>query len=244
MNFYNQYLQGIQKKKKKRIQHPSPSTQGMHLDEKCRTAELVTTVTVTGSTVSVISSTTQFLSPTSGLLTWRNVFVIDRHSALLRLCELNFVMNMLSWIPWQHVWLYRISSIFTQMLHLRLPKKKKKFPCRSCVGTSHSKFALMMALFHRKFAQKSLGTSACTEHERGNQQSPSAGRVCMNKLLPHGYKNNRASSQIGYLRAGEDLHTLAWVRYFAWAHSLSAMLSLSTFTHTWVFVGSDLQYLR
>lgn len=128
MNFYNQYLQGIQKKKKKkRIQHPSPSTQGMHLDEKCRTAELVTTVTVTGSTVSVISSTTQFLSPTSGLLTWRNVFVIDRHSALLRLCELNFVMNMLSWIPWQHVWLYRISSIFTQMLHLRLPKKKKSF---------------------------------------------------------------------------------------------------------------------
>lgn len=125
MNFYNQYLQGIQKKKKK-IQHPSPSTQGMHLEEKCRTAELVTTVTVTGSTVSVISNTAQFLSPTSGLLTWRNVFVplIDRHSALLRLGELNFVTNMLSWIPWQHVWLYRISSIFPQMLHLRLPKKK------------------------------------------------------------------------------------------------------------------------
>lgn len=136
MNFYNQYLQGIQKKKKK-IQHPSPSTQGMHLEEKCRTAELVTTVTVTGSTVSVISNTAQFLSPTSGLLTWRNVFVplIDRHSALLRLGELNFVTNMLSWIPWQHVWLYRISSIFPQMLHLRLPKKKK-FPCGSCVGTS------------------------------------------------------------------------------------------------------------
>lgn len=91
------------------------------------------------------------------------------HSALLRQGELNFVMNMLSWIPWQHVWLYRISSLFPQMLHLRL--QEKNFPRRSCVDTSHS-----------KFAQKSLGNSACTEPDGGNQQSPGAGRVCMNQV--------------------------------------------------------------